>query len=78
MRYPLLNYAHEFIPIDHRPQRLGFWETDNPTVSPLWIAFQSVFGYAHGTTWRAALWSHRNRRPLLLYSDSNARLAPAW
>jgi glycosyltransferase involved in cell wall biosynthesis len=80
---PLLEgYAHEFIPIAHRPQRLGFWETDNPTVSAALDRFQpdvvTVFGYAHRTTWRAALWSHRNRRPLLLYSDSNVRLAPVW
>src|ERR1017187_249070 len=80
---PLLEgYAHEFIPIAHRPKRMGFWETDNPTVSAALDRFRpdvvTVFGYAHRTTWRAALWSHRNRRPLLLYSDSNVRLAPAW
>ena len=40
-------YAHEFIPIAHRPKRMGFWETDNPTVraelsiafSPTWSPF---------------------------------------
>jgi glycosyltransferase involved in cell wall biosynthesis len=80
---PLLEgYAHEFIPIAHRPRRLGFWETDNPTVSAALDRFQpdvvAIFGYAHRTTWRAAFWSHRHRRPLLLYSDSNVRMVPAW
>src|SRR5258708_6611992 len=79
---PLLDgYAHEFIPIARPPQRMGFWETDNPTVSAALDRFQpdivTVFGYAHRTNWRAALWSHRNRRPLLLYSDSNILLEPA-
>src|SRR5712692_4416637 len=80
---PLLEgYAHEFLPIARRPQRMGFWETDNPAVSTALDRFHpdvvAVFGYAHRTTWRAALWSHRNRRPLLLYSDSSIGLPPAW
>jgi hypothetical protein len=80
---PLLEgYAHEFIPIAHRPQRMGFWETDNPAIGAALDRFQpdvvTVFGYAHRTTWRGALWSHRNLRPLMLYSDSNVHLPPAW
>ncbi|HXM68264.1 MAG TPA: glycosyltransferase family 4 protein [Candidatus Acidoferrum sp.] len=80
---PLLDgYAHEFLPIARRPQRMSFWEMDNPTVTAALDRFQpdvvTVYGYAYRTNWRAALWSHRNRRPLLLFSDSNLRLAPAW
>ncbi len=79
---PLLEgYAHEFLPIAHRPRRLNFWETDNPAITAALDRFQpdvvTVFGYAYRTNWRAALWSYRNRRPLLLYSDSNVRLQPA-
>jgi glycosyltransferase involved in cell wall biosynthesis len=80
---PLLDgYAHEFLPVARRLRKLGFWETDNPTVGAALDQFRpdvvTVFGYASRTNWRAAFWSHRNRRPLLLYSDSNVRLAPAW
>jgi glycosyltransferase involved in cell wall biosynthesis len=31
-----------------------------------------IFGYAHRTNWRVARWAHSNRKPLLLFSDSNA------
>lgn len=81
---PLLEgYDHEFLPIDRRPQRLGFWEVDNPTVSDALDRFNpdvvQVFGYARRTNWRAARWTRRNRRPLMLYSDSNAsRKIPLW
>jgi glycosyltransferase involved in cell wall biosynthesis len=79
---PLLDgYAHEFLPVAGRLRKLNFWETDNPTVSAALDQFRpdivTVFGYAYRTNWRAALWSRRNRRPLLLYSDSNVRLEPA-
>lgn len=80
---PLLEgYAHEFLPIARRPRRLGFWEVDNPSVTTALDRFQpdvvKIFGYAHRTNWRAARWTRRNRRPLLLYSDSNARTVPPW
>jgi len=80
---PLLEgYAHEFLPIARRPKRMDFWEMDNPAVSAALGRFQPdvvvVFGYAYRTNWMAALWSHRNRCPLLLYSDPNIGLPPAW
>src|SRR5258708_711195 len=80
---PLLEgYAHEFLPVARRPQHMSCWETDNPMVGDALDRFQpdvvTVFAYAYRTNWRAAFWSHRNRRPLLLSSDSNVRLAPAW
>jgi len=80
---PLLEgYAHEFLPIARRPQRMSFWEMDNPAVNAALDRFQpdvvTVYGYAYRTNWRVAFWTHRNRRPLLMYSDSNARLSPAW
>ena len=78
---PLLEgYAHEFLPIAHRPQRLGFWETDNPHVGAALDRFQpdvlAVFGYALRTSWRVAFWARRHRCPLLLYSDSNVKSLP--
>lgn len=78
---PLLEgYAHEFLPIARHPQRMSFWEMDNPAVTAALDRFQpdvvTVFGYAFRTNWRAAIWSYRNRRPLLLYSDSSIGLPP--
>ncbi len=80
---PLLEgYAHEFLPIARRPQHLTFWEVDNPSVSAALDRFDpdlvKVFGYAHLTNWRAARWAHRNRRPILLYSDSSVKSVPSW
>jgi len=80
---PLLDgYAHEFLPTARHFRNLSFWETDNPTTSASLDRFQPdvvvVFGYAHRTAWRAARWSRRNDRPVLLYSDSNIRLTPPW
>jgi glycosyltransferase involved in cell wall biosynthesis len=80
---PLLEgYVHEFLPIARRPQRLSFWEVDNPSVAAALDRFQpdvvTVFGYACRTNWRAALWARRRHRPLLLYSDSNSLATAAW
>ena len=80
---PLVDgYAHEFLPIAARPKRCGFWEIDNPSVGAALDRFNpdvvKVFGYAHRTNWRAARWANKKRRPLLLYSDSNAQTAPPW
>ena len=80
---PLLEgYAHEFLPLARRPQHLGFWEVDNPSVSATLDRFQpnlvTVFGYAHRTNWRAAFWARRRHRPVLLYSDSNSLVTPPW
>jgi glycosyltransferase involved in cell wall biosynthesis len=74
---PLLEgYEHEFLPIARRPRELGFWEVDNPTVGAALDRFDpdvvQVFGYARRTNWRVARWARLRRRPLLLYSDSNA------
>ena len=80
---PLLKgYSHEFLPVASRPQRLSFWETDNPKVGAALDRFQPdllvIFGYAHRTSWRVAFWARKHHRPLLLYSDSNIVAAPAW
>ncbi|HET7212968.1 MAG TPA: glycosyltransferase family 4 protein [Terriglobia bacterium] len=73
-------YGHEFLPIARRPERLGFWEVDNPAVTSALDRFQpdvvKIFGYAHRTNWRAASWARRYGRPLLLYSDSNGQIVP--
>jgi glycosyltransferase involved in cell wall biosynthesis len=80
---PLIDgYSHEFLPIRRRPQSSGFWEIDNPSVGAALDRFNpdvvKIFGYAHRTSWRVARWARRNSRPLLLYSDSNAQVVPAW
>lgn len=80
---PLLEgYPHEFLPLARPIQRLGFRELDNPGVGAALDRFQpdvvKIFGYAHRTNWRAACWARRNRRPVLLYSDSNAQVSPRW
>jgi len=74
---PLLGgYAHEFLAIARRPKRLRFREVDNPNVAEALDRFDpdvvQTFGYAHRTNWRAAQWAHKKRRPLLLFTDSNA------
>jgi glycosyltransferase involved in cell wall biosynthesis len=79
---PLLEgYVHEFMPLSHRPRRLGFWEVDNPSVGASLDNFQpdvvTMFGYAHRTSWRVAGWVSRHECPLLLYSDSNSCAVPA-
>lgn len=80
---PLLDgYEHEFLRIKRRPHRLNFWSVDNPDVASALTAFQpdvvQVFGYGHRTNWRAAAWARRNHRPVLLYSDSNAKHVTSW
>jgi glycosyltransferase involved in cell wall biosynthesis len=80
---PLLDgYAHEFLPISKRPTRLNYLQVDNPAVGQALDSFNpdvvKVFGYAYRTNWRVAGWAKRWQKPLLLYSDSNARARPAW
>ncbi|MGH9928223.1 MAG: glycosyltransferase family 4 protein [Pyrinomonadaceae bacterium] len=80
---PLLDgYAHEFLPIARRPERLRFWEVDNPQIAEALDRFDpdvgQVFGYAHRTNWRVARWAHERRKPLLLFSDSNASEQLTW
>jgi glycosyltransferase involved in cell wall biosynthesis len=75
---PLLEgYEHEFLEIRRRPQRLSFWEVDNPAVGSALERFRpdvlQVFGYARRTNWRAVAWARRNATSVLLYSDSNAK-----
>ena len=79
---PLLNgYEHEFLPIAKRPEQLTYRQVDNPEVGNSLDHFKpdvvKVFGYAHKTSWRVADWAEKNRKPLLLYSDSNGRAQTA-
>ena len=80
---PLLEgYDHEFLPIESRPKRLGFWEVDNPSVGTALARFRphvvQVFGYARRTNWRVVSWARRNAASVLLYSDSNAKSEVVW
>ncbi len=79
---PLLEgYPYEFLPIARRPRRMSFWQFDNPGVEKALERFApdvvQVFGYAHRTNWRVSSWTSRQRKPLLLFSDSNLRAAKA-
>lgn len=75
-------YAHEFLSIDKRPERLNFFQVDNPGVCEALNYFDphvvKVFGYAYRTNWRVAKWTKRLRKPLMIYSDSNIRAQPKW
>lgn len=80
---PLLDgYEHEFLRIKRRPKRLNFWSVDNPQVTGALDRFQpdviQVFGYAYRTSWRVTFWANEHCRPVLLYSDSNARHTPLF
>lgn len=80
---PLLEgYEHEFLPVAQKLDVINDPRLDNPTVGERLDAFQpdvvKVYGYSHKTTRRAADWALRNRRPLLLYSDSNLKAQPTW
>jgi glycosyltransferase involved in cell wall biosynthesis len=75
---PLLEgYPHEFLPIKRRPERMSFWQVDNPSVAQRLEAYEPdvlmVFGYAIRTSWRATAWAKRRRKPVLLISDSSLR-----
>lgn len=76
-------YAFEFLPIARRPRRMSFLQVDNPSLGERLSWFDphvvKIFGYQYRTNWRAASWAARHERPVLLYSDSNARASvPAW
>ena len=81
---PLLDgYEHEFLPIDRPPTRINFRQIDNPAVGDALRRFApdvvAVHGYALRTTWRAIAWARRNRRPVLLLSDSSVSTpVEAW
>lgn len=80
---PLIEgYAHEFLPIAQRPKRIGFFDLDNASVASALDRFDpdivKVFGYAYRTNWRVARWARQHRRPLMLYSDSNAQKITSW
>ena len=72
---PLLDgYPHEFLPIARTPERVGFWQIDNPAVGKALDRFNpdvvQVYGYARRTNWRVLNWANRRAVPVLLYSDS--------
>src|SRR5580700_7504923 len=80
---PLLDgYKHEFLTAKGRQRQKRFFGIDNAGVTTALTQFLpdvvQVFGYSSRTTWRAASWARRNRRPLLIYSDSNAKTIPTW
>lgn len=81
---PMLEgYEHEFLPIAKRPEKVGFWEVDNPTVGEALARFGpdvvNISGYAQRTTWRVARWTQNIGKLLLMMSDSTPTLeATGW
>lgn len=75
-------YAHEFLPFASRPRKLNFWEVDNSGVADALAKFTpdviQLFGYAYRSNWRVASWANLHKKPLLLFSDSNAKAEVAW
>lgn len=73
----LEGYRSEFLPIRRRPRRLGFWETDNPSIGRALSKFCPevlvLFGYGHLTTWRALLWAKRHGARVLIFADSELK-----
>lgn len=75
---PLLEgYDYEILPIAKSPERMTFWNIDNPSVAEALRNFDPnvvlVHGYASRTNWRVARWAKRSACPLMIYSDSNSR-----
>jgi glycosyltransferase involved in cell wall biosynthesis len=72
-------YAHDFLPIRKRPHTMGFFQIDNPRVADALDAFDPdvivLFGYAYLTNWRVRSWARKNRKMVMLYSDSNVKVA---
>ncbi len=80
---PLLEgYDHEFIPPKRELTEMKDHKLDNPGTSQALDKFQpdvvKVFGYGHRANWRAARWANRNKKPLLIYSDSNIKTQTPW
>jgi glycosyltransferase involved in cell wall biosynthesis len=80
---PLLDgYNHEFLSTRWGHGEIPFLGIDNPGVTNALSRFSpdvvQVFGYSSRTNWRVAAWARHNKRPLLIYSDSNAKIIPAW
>jgi glycosyltransferase involved in cell wall biosynthesis len=75
-------FDHVFLPIRSRPERLGFWEVDNPTVGEALSAFDAdvviISGYAKRTNWRAVAWARRRGRVVIMTSDSNLKGHRSW
>jgi glycosyltransferase involved in cell wall biosynthesis len=70
-------YNSEILPLPKPPTKLGFWETNNPTVVQALSDFAPdvlvLFGYGHLTSWRALLWARAHRIRVLAFSDSELR-----
>jgi glycosyltransferase involved in cell wall biosynthesis len=73
----LAGYDSKFLPILQRPKGLGFWETDNPTISRALAEFGPevllLCGYGHLTNWRALMWARTNGVRVLTLSDSELK-----
>ncbi len=70
-------YDSEILPLSKPPSKLGFWETNNPTVSRALSDFAPdvlvLFGYSHLTSWRALLWARAHHIRVLTFSDSELK-----
>jgi len=70
-------YEWQFLKIRKRPEKLGFWETNNSDVEEALTTFGPdvvvLFGYNHLTTWRALLWARLRGVRTLVFCDSELK-----
>ena len=71
---PLLEgYDYQFLPLRREPDKLGFWDVDNPEIARCLSEYSPhamwVHGYGHRTCWRAVSWAQR-RCAVLHFGDS--------
>jgi glycosyltransferase involved in cell wall biosynthesis len=71
-------YDHVFLRLMGNPTTSWF---DNPNTADALDEFEPdvvlVFGYAQAACWRSLRWARKHGRPILLYSDSDAKQRPA-
>src|SRR5262249_26017186 len=76
-------YDSQFLKVGKRPEKLGFWETNNSDVEDALRSFSPdvvvLFGYSHLTTWRALLWARLRGVRTLVFCDSELKHSrSAW
>jgi glycosyltransferase involved in cell wall biosynthesis len=79
----LSGYDSQFLKLWKRPEKLGFWETNNSDVEDALRSFNPdvvvLFGYNHLTTWRALLWARLRGVRTLVFCDSELKhVRSAW
>ncbi|MEO1922365.1 MAG: glycosyltransferase family 4 protein [Sphingomonadaceae bacterium] len=70
----LSDYSHEFLPDAEKIKEISFGTIDSPALPAALDVFDPdavlVYGYSQRNSWRAMRWARRNRRKVLMISDS--------